>query len=159
MPSIMPDTSSGGVIVRSSAGAPVVPPGASTPNVYRPAPGFVMTCPQTATPSNTCPPPPSPAQMNAIYGELLSFAEALSPTGPWDCSAVGNLGALFSAWAASFAGADVHLSGLQSYNTTTNVMTFAMSDGSTVDVDMTTLIADALASFAPARFMADPVAP
>ena len=42
--------------------------------------------------------------------------------------------------------ADKFLQGLQSYNPTTNIMTLLMSDGSTVPVDMTGLIADAVAS-------------
>jgi len=41
---------------------------------------------------------------------------------------------------------DKYLQGLQSYNATTNVMTLAMSDGSTVNVDMTALLNDAIAS-------------
>ena len=41
--------------------------------------------------------------------------------------------------------ADKFLQGLQSYNPTTNIMTLLMSDGSTVPVDMTGLIADAVA--------------
>ncbi len=41
---------------------------------------------------------------------------------------------------------DKYLQGLQSYNATTNVMTLAMSDGSTVNIDMTALLNDALAS-------------
>ena len=160
MPSIMPDVSSGGVIVRSSAGVAVTPPGASTPNVYRPAADFVMTCPQTATPSNTCAPPPSAGQMNAIEGELLALAEALQPLGPWDCNVVGNLAALFSGWRdgtgagtlnqiildaiGGVASPDKYVTGLQSYNATTNILTLALSDGSTANIDMTTLIADAL---------------
>lgn len=40
--------------------------------------------------------------------------------------------------------ADKYLSGLASYNAATNVMTLNMSDGSTVNVDMTGLVADAL---------------
>ena len=41
--------------------------------------------------------------------------------------------------------ADKFLQGLQSYNPTTNTMTLLMSDGSTVAIDMTQLIADAVA--------------
>ena len=40
--------------------------------------------------------------------------------------------------------ADKFVQGLQSYNPTTNIMTMLMSDGSTVDIDMTTLLADAI---------------
>ena len=40
--------------------------------------------------------------------------------------------------------ADKFLKGLQSYNPATNTMTLLMSDGSTVDVDMTALLADAV---------------
>lgn len=43
--------------------------------------------------------------------------------------------------------ADKFLQGLQSYNAATNVMTLLMSDGSTVPVDMSNLIADALDDF------------
>ena len=41
--------------------------------------------------------------------------------------------------------ADKYLQGLQSYNPATNTMKLLMSDGSTVDVDMTDLVADAVA--------------
>ena len=41
--------------------------------------------------------------------------------------------------------ADKYLQGLQSYNPVTNTMTLLMSDGSTVAVDMTDLVADAAA--------------
>lgn len=41
---------------------------------------------------------------------------------------------------------DKFLQGLQSYNATTNTMTLLMSDGSTVAVDMTTLLNDAIAT-------------
>lgn len=40
--------------------------------------------------------------------------------------------------------ADKFLQGLQSYNQATNTMTLLMSDGSTVDIDMTDLLADAV---------------
>ena len=40
--------------------------------------------------------------------------------------------------------ADKFLQGLQSYNPATNTMTLLMSDGSTVDIDMTDLLADAV---------------
>lgn len=43
-------------------------------------------------------------------------------------------------------GPDVFLSGLQSYDAVTNTLTLLMSDGSTVAVDMTDLIADAVGS-------------
>ena len=42
--------------------------------------------------------------------------------------------------------ADKFLKGLKSYNPATNTMTLLMSDGSTVDIDMTDLLADAVAS-------------
>jgi len=42
--------------------------------------------------------------------------------------------------------ADKFLQGLSAYNAATNVLTLAMSDGSTVDVDMTAIVADAVAS-------------
>lgn len=43
---------------------------------------------------------------------------------------------------------DKYLQGLSSYNASTNVMKLAMSDGSTVDVDMTQLVNDAVSSIA-----------
>lgn len=42
--------------------------------------------------------------------------------------------------------AEKYLQGLQSYNATTNVMTLLMNDGTTVPVDMTGLISDAVAT-------------
>ena len=42
--------------------------------------------------------------------------------------------------------ADKFLKGLKSYNQATNTMTLLMSDGSTVDIDMTDLLADAISS-------------
>ena len=41
--------------------------------------------------------------------------------------------------------ADKYLQGLKSYNPVSNTMTLLMSDGSTVDIDMTNLVADAVA--------------
>lgn len=42
--------------------------------------------------------------------------------------------------------ADKYVNGLQGYNTTTNVLTLTLSDGSSVDIDMTALVADAVSS-------------
>lgn len=44
--------------------------------------------------------------------------------------------------------ADKYLQGLQSYNAATNTMTLLMNDGTTVTVDMSTLVADAVAEAA-----------
>lgn len=44
--------------------------------------------------------------------------------------------------------ADKFVDGISAYNATTNVLTLSLSDGSTVDLDMTNLIADAVASVA-----------
>ena len=41
---------------------------------------------------------------------------------------------------------DKFLKGLQSYNASTNVMSLLLSDNTTVDIDMTSLLADAIAS-------------
>jgi hypothetical protein len=41
---------------------------------------------------------------------------------------------------------DKYVNGLQSYNETTNVLTLTMSDGTTVGINMTALVADAVAS-------------
>lgn len=157
MPSIMPGTTSGGVVIRSAAGAAITPVGATTPNVYRPAAAFTMTCPQTAHDDNGCPVTPDAGELNAIAGELLALAEAFNPDGIWDCNAVGNIAANFTAWrdatgpgslqqliADALAAGDVYLDALQTYNPTTNALTLLMSDGSTVDVDMTDLLDDAL---------------
>lgn len=46
--------------------------------------------------------------------------------------------------------ADKYVNGLQSYNSTTNVLTLTLSDGSTVGIDMTALVADAVGSVAAA---------
>jgi hypothetical protein len=42
--------------------------------------------------------------------------------------------------------ADIYVNGLSSYNSTTNILKLSLSNGSTVDLDMTTLVADAVAS-------------
>lgn len=53
--------------------------------------------------------------------------------------------------------ADVYVNGLSSYNSATNTLTLSMSDGSTVAVDMTGLVNDAVASVAAVPVATDTV--
>lgn len=95
MPSIFPDTSIGGVVVRNAAGVCLNPPGVS--NAYCPPASFISTCEITALPTD-CTARISPDQINAISSELLAFAQCLDPSGPWDCGSVQNLCAAFNTW-------------------------------------------------------------
>jgi hypothetical protein len=94
---IFPTTdTAGGLEIRDDAGAPTNPVGVE--QAYVPAPAYVSTCDLTALPS-TCEARIEPKQINAIVSELLSFAECLAPTGPWDCASLKNLCTAFSQWA------------------------------------------------------------
>src|SRR5262245_60166174 len=95
MPSIFPDVTAGGVVVRDADGNCLNPPGVS--NTYCPPETFVTSCEITALPTD-CSARITPEQINAISSELLSFAQCLDPTGPWNCGSVQNLCAAFTAW-------------------------------------------------------------
>jgi hypothetical protein len=92
---IFPVDTSGAVVIRDELGNPTNPP--NVQNAFVPAPGYVITCPPTALPSD-CTARITAAQINAIVSELLSFAECLDPDGPWDCASLKNLCAAFEAW-------------------------------------------------------------
>jgi len=94
--SVFPEVHAGGLEVRDAAGNPVYPPGVE--QAYSPLPPFTSTCPITALPSD-CTARIEPRQINAIVSELISFAECLNATGPWDCNSLQNLCTAFTAWA------------------------------------------------------------
>lgn len=54
--------------------------------------------------------------------------------------------------------ADKYVNGLSSYNDTTNILTLTLSDGSTVGLDMTNLVADAVGSVGAATESASGIA-
>jgi hypothetical protein len=54
--------------------------------------------------------------------------------------------------------ADKYVNGLSGYNATTNVLTLTLSDASTVDINMTALVADAVGSVAAASETASGIA-
>lgn len=96
---------------------------------------------------------------SAGFNAVMQWFEAQIATGAFsavDCDgapiasgdALATCQNLSDAIAAAVAAlpADKFLQGLSSYNAATNVLTLAMSDGSTVDVDLTALVADAVAS-------------
>lgn len=96
MTGILPDSVSGGLIIRDAAGNCTPQP--NVINAYCPPAGFVTTCEITALPSD-CTARITPAQINAIVSELMSFAYCLDPNGPWNCAATNNLCAAFTQWA------------------------------------------------------------
>jgi hypothetical protein len=96
MPGIMPDQMAGGVVVRNGAGAPTNPP--NVVYAFVPPPAFVMTCPQTALPSD-CTARVTPGQVNALQSEILALAATMNPTGTWNCNSATNLATMFSDWA------------------------------------------------------------
>jgi hypothetical protein len=93
----------------------------------------------------------------ANNGQLLA---ALKGGGLFDTQATGDSSRKVATTAfvhqllAALPG-DKFLQGLSSYDATTNVMKLAMSDGSTVDVDMTALINDAVSSIAVVTAVSD----
>ena len=97
MAGILPDAPSGGLIIRDAAGN--CTPQTNVVNAYCPPASFTSTCAITALPSD-CTARITPAQINAIVSELMSFAVCLDPTGSWDCAALNNLCDAFTAWAA-----------------------------------------------------------
>jgi hypothetical protein len=96
---IFPDLGTAGAQeIRDATGVCLNPP--DVENAYCPAAQFVITpCNPTGLPS-TCDARIEPRQINAIVSELLSFAECLDPSGPWNCNSLQNLCAAFTAWAA-----------------------------------------------------------
>jgi len=93
--SVFPEVHAGGLEVRDGAGNPANP--VAVEKAYSPLPAFISTCPITALPSD-CNARIEPRQINAIVSELVSFAECLDPTGPWDCNSLKNLCAAFQEW-------------------------------------------------------------
>jgi hypothetical protein len=100
MPGVFPEPVSGGLVVRDSLGVCLNPP--TVQNAYCPPDTFITSCEITGLPSD-CTARLSPAQINAIVSELVSFAECLNPVGPWNCGVQNNLCAAFNVWAAGFA--------------------------------------------------------
>jgi hypothetical protein len=97
MPSIFPDQNTGGgVVYRDAAGNPIDLP--HVHNAYSPAPGYIITCPPTALPSD-CEARIEPIQINAIVSELLALSECWDANGPWDCTHLNNLCRAFREWA------------------------------------------------------------
>lgn len=95
MPGIFPDPANGGVVIRDLAGNCLNPPGVT--NAYCPPLPFTTTCEMTALPDN-CTARLSPAQINAVNSELVSFAACLDPDGIWNCASAANLCTAFNAW-------------------------------------------------------------
>jgi len=95
---------------------------------------------------------PTGVPMNSAgFNAALQYLEGLA--GSYiDCTGAPIAGGDALATCADLADAiaalpaDKFLQGLSAYNAATNVLTLAMSDGSTVDVDMTAIVADAVAS-------------
>src|SRR6187401_1341865 len=98
MPSIFPETSAGGLAIRTGAGAPTNPP--DVQNAYVPPAAYVASCTLTALPSN-CDARIEPKQVNAIVSELLALSVCWDANGPWDCARLDNLCRAFNTWAAS----------------------------------------------------------
>jgi hypothetical protein len=88
-----------------------------------------------------------PDATDTVKGKAALAVGANFPqhTNDVDAATPAYVKAVLDAFAGTIPG-DKFLQGLQSYNPTTNVMTLAMSDGSTVNVDMTALLADATAT-------------
>lgn len=106
MPGMLPDAPSGGLIIRDAAGNCTPQP--NVLNAYCPPATFTSTCPITALPSD-CTARITPAQINAIVSELMSFAACLAPGGNWDCASVNNLCTAFQQW---WAWAQTQISGI-----------------------------------------------
>jgi hypothetical protein len=98
--SIFPDAASGGIVVRTVAGACVAQ--SEAPNAYCPPATFVMNCNVTAL-AEDCSARVMPSQINAIVSELLCLGVALDPDGPWDCNSNCNLSTMFTTWAEQFS--------------------------------------------------------
>lgn len=73
--------------------------------------------------------------------QLATATEGLQPTNDTDPATAAYVNAAIAAIPA-----EKFLQGLQSYDANTNVMTLLMNDGSTVSVDLTALLNDAVAS-------------
>jgi hypothetical protein len=102
MPSIFPDQSAGGLIVRDpDTGLPVAQPNVENP-VAPPLP-FGSTCDVTALPDDCGVRIPN-SQMNAVVAELVNFFVAMAPGRVWDCSALDNMSEAFEEFVAELAG-------------------------------------------------------
>jgi hypothetical protein len=95
LPSIFPELTAGGLVVRDAAGNPTNPP--AVERAYVPPAAYAITCLETALPSD-CTARIEPRQLNAVVSELVALAECFDPNGPWDCNSLRNLCAAFQAW-------------------------------------------------------------
>lgn len=89
-----------------------------------------------------------PAASGSMYGLVKLAVAASYPANINDDLLAATPAFVKAAIAAAIAGlpGDKYLQGLQSYDPVNNIMTLLMNDGSTVAVDMTQLLADAIAS-------------
>ncbi len=95
MPGIIPDQSSGALVVRNESGVCQNP--ANVLNAYCPPADFVTTCTVMALPSD-CNARVTAGQINALVSEMLCLAVAMTPEGTWNCASTCNLSAAFQAW-------------------------------------------------------------
>ena len=77
--------------------------------------------------------------------QLATLANHPQPTNDVDAATPAYVMAVVDAAVAALP-ADKFLQGLQSYNPATNIMTLLMSDATTVNVDLTGLLTDAVSS-------------
>lgn len=95
MPSIFPEVTSGGLVVRDENGVCQSP--ANVQNAYCPPATFNTTCEVRALPSD-CTARITAAQINAFQSEMLCLAATLTPDGTWNCGSLCNLSSAFAAW-------------------------------------------------------------
>jgi hypothetical protein len=98
MSGIIPDSTNGGVIVRSLGGVCVTP--VDVTNAYCPDADFTSTCALRYL-SDGCTARITSAQINAFQSEMLCLAETMNPNGNWNCGDLCNLSSSFTQWAAS----------------------------------------------------------
>lgn len=97
MAGILPDAGSGGQVIRDTNGVCTNP--ANVTNAFCPPAAFDSSCALTALP-NDCTARITPAQINALVSEMISFAACMNPDGVWTCGSVTNLCTAFTAWTA-----------------------------------------------------------
>ncbi|MGL5733251.1 MAG: hypothetical protein ACRCYS_00175, partial [Beijerinckiaceae bacterium] len=95
MAGMLPDGTSGGVVIRDGTGNPTNP--ANVFNAYSPPATFTSTAPLTALTSD-CTARITPAQINGIASELLCIASTLNPTGNWNNTSLCNVATAITAW-------------------------------------------------------------
>lgn len=97
MPSIIPSSMAGAIVVRDAAGNVI--PSTGVENAYIPPSSFETSCDLAYLPSD-CTARIYPTQINAFQSEMFALAVAFNSDGSWNCNNLTNMADAFNAWVA-----------------------------------------------------------